>query len=185
MSDFDHAKYREGLSFLAKMAYDEYRHVCLDIPKYQATLLRTYLWLSSLIATLEAGFYFKAVSGEIFWAGRVCVTSCCFYFFAGISLTASLAAFALGVDTLRGRGMSTLPLGDFNVLAEKAYEMASDPSSSKLYPTIIKALNAEISRQTASKSKKGKKLRAMSALALVSVFFSILAIIALFGAVPA
>lgn len=184
MSDFDHTKYREGLTFIAKMAYDEYRQVCLDIPKYQATLLRTYLWLSSLIATLEAGFYFKAVSGEISWAGVVCTTGDWFYFFAGISLTASLAAFALGVDTLRGRGMSTLPLGDFNVLADKAFEMASDPSSSKLYPTIIQALNTEISRLAVSTSKKGKKLRAMSLLALTSVSFSILTAVALFRCWP-
>ena len=184
MSDFDHTKYREGLTFIAKMAYDEYRQVCLDIPKYQASLLRTYLWLSSLIATLEAGFYFKAVSGEISWAGMISTTGDWFFFFAGISLTSSLAAFALGVDTLRGRGMSTLPLGDFNILATKAYEMAYDPSSSKLYPTLIKALDAEISRQTTVTSRKGRKLRAMSRLVLISVFFSILTTIALFRCWP-
>lgn len=184
MSGFDHTKYREGLLFLAKMAYDEYRQVCLDIPKYQATLLRTYLWLSSLVVTLEAGFYIKAGSGEISWAGKTCTIGDWFYFFAGISLVASLAAFALGVDTLRGRGIPTLPLGDFNVLANKAFEMASDASSSKLYPTIIRALNVEISREAASISRKGKKLRAMSRLILISVFFSILSAIALMGCWP-
>lgn len=180
MSDFDHDKYREALILITKTAYDEYKHVCMDIPRYQATLLRTYLWLSSLAVSLEAGVFYKAVSGEIKWNGTACSAEIHFLLLAAAALIAGLAAFVLGVDSLRGRGKTSLPLGDFTELATNAYEMASEPGSTKLYPTMITALDGEISRQTATTSRKGIKLRAMSRLILLSVGLAVLAGAALF-----
>lgn len=180
MSDFDHDKYGEALVFLAKTAYEEYRLVCLEILKHQSSLLHTYLWLSSLVATLQAGFYFKVASGEIAWQGVACSAGVWFYLFAAISFAASLGAFALGVDTLRGREVATLPLGPFPVLAKMAHEMAAKPGSFELYSAVITALDAEIDRQAQVKSVKGEKLRFMSRLMLLSVGFFVLAALAVF-----
>ncbi|MGE4293929.1 MAG: hypothetical protein AB7E32_17190 [Desulfovibrio sp.] len=180
MNDFDHGKYQAALAVLTKTAYDEYKHVSMDLPSYQAGLLRTYLWLSSLVATLEVGFFYKAVSGGIQWGGAVCVPAGWFFVFAAAALMGAFSAFVLGVDSLRGRGKACFPLGDFTSLATMAHEMASEPGSTKLYPSMITALDAEINRQTAVVNRKGIKLRSMSLLTLLSVGFAALAGLDLF-----
>lgn len=183
-TEFDHDKYREALLFLSKTAYDEYRYVCLDIPKYQATLLRTYLWLSSIVLTVETGFAFKLLSNEIKWQEIPLVPGECFYIFYGVALLLSLIAFALGVDTLRGRGISRFALGNFNNLAQEAYEMAFVPGSTTLYPTMISALDEAINCQVATIDQKGKKLRWTSRLILLSVLLALWATLGLFFLQP-
>jgi hypothetical protein len=176
-TELDDDKYREAMIFLTKTAYDEYKQVCVELPRFQMSLLKTYLWLSSLVLTVEAGVCYKAMTGDIKWGETVCTAGTWFFAFAAAALVVSMTAFVLGVDTLRGRRRfnRNLPLGDFTDLATEAYDMASKPRSTTLYSSMIAALNREINRQAAITSRLGLKLRRMSQLILISVVFAMLA----------
>lgn len=179
MPDFDDDKYQDSLKFIADKAFAEYHFLSMDHVKHQSSLLKTYLWLSSLTCAFQTSLYYKVLASEIstkvfsghpdFW----------FHLFGLISIALSLGAFVLGSDTLRGRGESHFPISNFEELSDIAYNMASKPRSQILYPSMIKNLNAEINRQIKSTNLRGKKLRIMSRLIISSILFSVLATIAL------
>ncbi len=179
---FDDAKYRADLETIVSLAHDEYHYVTHILPKYQSNYLRTYLWLASLILASQLGIYLKVMEH-----GFVCdmlskQPTPGFYAWAFLSLAASFSAFVLGTDTLRGRDFVQKPFKNFNDLAQLSYEAAFNARSQTLYASVINSLNNSINHQTEQGNSRGKKLRCMSYIILLSVFFTLMAILSLIAA---
>lgn len=176
---FDHARYRENMNMLIDKAYCEYQAVSHGIPGQQGRILKTYLWLGSVLGAFELGLYSKIMTEGLsipFLTGQLTGH---FYMFSVIAVLLSLGAFVLAVDALRGRGTQGLPFGDFTALAAMAFDDSKSYILHTLQPSILHAINEEIKIQAIYCDKRGKKLRQLSFLQLGSLCATICSIICL------
>ncbi|CCO22211.1 hypothetical protein [Maridesulfovibrio hydrothermalis] len=171
MGDFDKKQYQDGLTFIAQKGYDEYKIVAVDIPARQATYLRTYLWLSSLICAFQLNFYYRVISNSLDFTIKLPLSGF-EYGVACLSFACSGYVFILAVDTLRGRGLNKIPLGDLKNLSEIAYDMATEHDYC-LYPTIIQNIDSAIREHIEQIGKIGFRLRKMSIGIITSVLITI------------
>lgn len=169
---FDTPGYVARMGLLIDKAYLEYRHLATDACKLQALYIRTYLWISSLLATFEIGAINQFKTGKLVIAQAVAVP---FWMLAGSSLLLAVVTFALCIDLMRGRRNLEMPLGDFKYLADKAYAEAYGDKTALFHQTVLVSLGAEINRQAATTHQRGTRLRSMSWLLLCSALMAVLA----------
>lgn len=175
---FDHANYKECLTTLLKAAQDEYKAITYDRRAIQHSILRNYLWLSTIMFSVECTGIFQVVGnkgtpwpmhpGTLFWI------------LAGLSLIFSLACFCFGVDTMRGRGGVLFPYRpQFESLIDDAHQEASRRVSfGQLYVEMILDLERAINQHRATAMTVGKKLRCISWGLLFSLACAVLAMLA-------
>lgn len=175
---FDHANYKECLTTLLKAAQDEYKAITYDRRAIQHSILRNYLWLSTIMFSVECTGIFQVVGnkgtpwpmhpGTLFWI------------LAGLSLISSLACFCFGVDTMRGRGVVLFPYQvPFESLMSMAHQEASrDLPVGRLYMSMIRDLEKGINQHRAIATTVGKKLRYISWGLLFSLACAVLAVLA-------
>jgi len=175
---FDHAVYEKNLVILADHAQKEYKLVTQEVPAYQRSVLKTYLWLSSLLVAAEVAT-FKALIGKtinVTWLQKD--PSIFFYHISVASIFLGFAVFCFGIDTMRGRKPRVMPYGSFMDLADKAYKEASgEKSRATTLTTVIKSLNDSIITQKDEIHKVGIKLRFMSFGINFSIVLGVLAFI--------
>lgn len=167
MSESSSEKYREDIKYLASLAYDEYKMMMVDTKRYQANLLKTYLWLSSLILGLQLTTYAKLlfVLNNTYNINFIDVVA------AAISIIPSLVAFIIGVDTLRGRTSPGRPLGDLGQLLKIA-KMDKDSDNNLTHLATIQALNDYLLKEKKTIHFKGIRMRAMSYCIIIAVGLS-------------
>lgn len=175
---FDHANYKECLTTLLKAAQDEYKVITYDRRTMQHGILRNYLWLSTVMFSVECTGIYRVVSnpstpwlmhpGTLFWI------------LAGLSLISSLACFCFGVDTMRGRGVVFFPYQvPFESLMSMAHQEASrDLPVGRLYMSMIRDLEKSINQHRAIATTVGRKLRCISWGLLFSLACAVLAVLA-------
>lgn len=164
------------LSLLLDIARTEYKTLMVDDRAYQSGLLKTYLWLSTvMIAAIIALGDAAMGKGQVLF-----ITGHCGWFFAicwGSSLFFSLAVFGLGVDTLRGR-KNFLTFGNFKQLFENAEEAARAEDEHSFRIDLLRFLEKTAAIQTAETSRTGLRLRKMSYMLLGSTLGGVLAVAA-------
>ena len=168
-SNFDN-----DLNLLLDIARTEYKTLFVDDRAHQFGLLKTYLWLSTVLIAAIAALGDAAIGKEqiLFVTGK-----CSWGFFIcwGVSLTLSLAVFGLGVDSLRGR-KNFLVFGNFKQLFEIAEDAGRAKDKHSFRIDLLRFLEKSTSTQTAETSRTGLRLRKMSYLLLGSALGGILAI---------
>lgn len=164
------------LSLLLDIARTEYKILFVDDRTYQGGLLKTYLWLSTVMiaAIIALGDAAMGKGQILFIAGR-----CGWIFFIcwGSSLALSLAVFGLGVDALRGRN-GFLTFGNFKQLFEIAEEAARAEDRHSFRIDLLRFLEKTTAIQTAETSRTGLRLRKMSYMLLGSTLGGVLAVTA-------
>lgn len=185
---FKRDDYGKALENILRAAQEDYKQITYERRARQQFILRTYLWLSTLILGVQIPIFshvkissvgFKVVPWDI-------QITPFFYFWAAVAIFASLASFVLGVDTMRGRGETLVPYQPYKKLLDLAYKSASNTpensSSDKEAWCIemIKSLTAAINNERLQASKVGKKLRGISYAILISVLFTMLALMPTF-----
>lgn len=167
----------KDLSLLLDIARTEYKILLVDDRNHQVGMLKTYLWLSTVMAAamVSAGNTLVRDGGFLLlpagrWGPLVST-------FGGISLILALVVFALGIYTLRGRKDINV-FGDFKHMhgvAQKA-QQDNDPFAFRL--STLRFLDATISDQTKETSLTGRRLRKMSWMLLGSALCGALAVAA-------
>lgn len=175
---FDHAVYEKNLVILADHAQKEYKLVAQELPAYQRSVLKTYLWLSSLLVAAEVTT-FKSLIGKamnVTWLQKD--PSIFFYHISAASILLGLAVFCFGIDTMRGRKNRVMPYISFMTLADTAHKEASGVNeSATTLTTVIQSLNDSIINQKNEIHKVGIKLRTMSFGINFSIVLGVLAFI--------
>lgn len=175
---FDQKDYKDFLAALLKAAQDEYKLVTYDRRTMQHGILRNYLWLSTVMFSVECtGIYQVASNTGAPWP---MYPSTLFWILAGLSLISSLACFCFGVDTMRGRGVVLFPYQvPFESLMSMAHQEASrDLPVGRLYMSMIRDLEKGINQHRAIATTVGKKLRYISWGLLFSLACAVLAVLA-------
>jgi len=166
--------YKERLSLVIQSAYVEYKVLAVDIPHRQNGLVKTYLWLSSLILAFDLKVYSDLLQLRyaIYFFNKM--PTALFYHIAGIALILSLIAFALATDSMRGRGVTKLPLGgDINLFTQWAHSDVNG-GGYKTYVSLIASINKAMTNEAKLVSKRGKILRITSLCCLFSIVLSLL-----------
>lgn len=178
-AEIDTGSYAVKMGLLIDKAYLEYKHLATDIHKLQALYIRTYLWISSLLATLEISGINKFKTGDLVIASGMAFS---FWALVSSSLLLALITFALCIDVMRGRENLELPLGDFKFLGEKAFAEAHGDKEAYFHQTILVSLGKEINHQAAATNQRGQRLRTMSWMLLLASLLAVLAAIIYFVA---
>lgn len=166
-------EYRASLDLILKAAQEDYKQVTFDRPNRQSTILKTYMWLSSLLFAAEWSVFSPIHSGQssTLFFGSVC-PNILFTTLMLVTLGCSLAAFVLGVDTARGRISHRYPYEDsYTDQFREAYGTSSyegNPTEA-LRLNMIAQLERGILHHRRELERVGRRLRAISILMLVSV----------------
>lgn len=174
---FKNANYIGSLDIILKAAQDEYKQITFDRHTAQHAILRNYLWLSTLIISVEGAIFLGIIGGKnLPWLME---SGIFFIIFSIISMLFSVIAFLLGIDTMRGRGETFHPYQmPYEDLVGVAYqEAAANKADGFLRITMIRHLENAISHHSRACTIIGEKLRILSRLLLASTGFSILALL--------
>lgn len=178
---FKKTDYRVSLDIILKAAQDEYKQITYDRHNAQHAILRNYLWLATLLISVEGAIFLNIIRGEnLPWVMEPGVF---FIFFSTTSMLFSVAAFLLGIDTMRGRGLTfrTQQI-HYKDLIQMAYDNAEvQTNDEKVRITMITHLENAISHHIEVCTKIGLKLRALSIFLLISVTSCIFSLL---GATP-
>lgn len=180
VNTFSQEKYEKMLELVLKTAQDEFKQVTYDLPNYQKNILRNYQWLSTVILAAECVLFLHVIDKDkgfwlLPWEVRPTLM---FYTWAFLAALAALGVFVLGLDTLRGRGVTWCPtLRKYAELTQIAYEEANDEMREKTPPgtlrtTMINDLEIAIEDHRIKASSVGLKLRKMSWGLLLSLCFT-------------
>lgn len=180
VNTFSHEKYEKMLDLVLKAAQEEFKQVTYDIPREQKMLIRNYQWISTVVLAAESSLFVHVVFKDRgFWPFPwELYPSSMFYLWVVLAVVMALSVFILGVDTLRGRGVTLCPtLRTYSELSQIAYEEADDNMQEKTLPgtlrtTMINDLEIAINNHRKIASSVGKKLRVMSWGLLLSLCFT-------------
>lgn len=167
-------QYLDSLDTILKAAQEEYRQITFDRPNRQFAILRTYLWLGTVVFTGELTLFSAIVSPEnsIFTLSINFYDQ--FYGYCILALVSSLIAFVMGVDALRGRGFLKTPCGiQYSAMAIAAMYEARYEQSGAFKTQWIEHLDDVILIHQKEAMRVGVRLRSISYLILFSVFFSL------------
>lgn len=178
--------YDKLLDHMLKMAQDEYKQITFDLPSYQKTALRNYLWISTVVMAAEVTLFSSVLGGS--WLFGIfpwrAYPSCCFYLCCIAALGLSSTVFAFGVDVMRGEGkgeiycLSRRPYMEF---ANMAYEEACGKRTKfECKVNMINDLQDTIYAHRELANSMGLKLRKMSRGLLFSLLFTALALLSSF-----
>lgn len=166
--------YRERLALVVQCAYEEYRIITVDTPNRQQGLIKTYLWLSSLIIAFDLSVYSELLQKKFEISFLARDPECLFTVTAIIALISSLAAFGIATWATFGRGVVKMPLGaDVMEFARKAKDDA-EKGEFRTYNTLIKSLDVAIDGRMGYVSSCSLLLRFTSAFCFASLIFSLL-----------
>lgn len=174
---FKKADYRALLDIILKAAQDEYKQITYDRHNAQHAILRNYLWLATLLISVEGALFSNIIRGKnLPWVMEPGFFFICFSIAA---LLSSIAAFFLGIDTMRGRGKT---FRQHQVSYENLIQMAYDgaelqKNDENVRLTMIRHLENAISIHSEACKAVGKKLRILSVLLLLSTLFSVLSVL--------
>lgn len=177
----DLAVYREDLKFLTNLAYDEYKILKVDYKVYQANLIKTYLWITSIVGGLQFSFFYKIFIAREVLSDKKLIFSVWHCLPAILALTLTLLAFFVGVDTLRGRSKSVQIAGKHISILNMIKKRAQTSKISTIYPTIISRIDKCSMHEKTELTRKGNMARKMSWLIMFSIIltFFLLSILAI------
>ena len=179
--------YDKLLDHMLKMAQDEYKQITFDLPSYQKTVLRNYLWISTVVIAAEGTLFSAVVRGG--WFFDILPWPPCLYFlfylFYLVALACSVFVFVFGVNAMRGEGkgemycLSSRPYMEF---ANMAYEEACGKRTRfECKVNMINDLQNAIYAHRETADKTGMKLRKMSYGLLFSLLFTVFALLSSFS----
>lgn len=178
---FSSAEYDKMLDLILKAAQDEYKQVAYDLPNFQKVGLRNYLWLSTVILAAECVLFARVVNPEQgFWLFPWEVTAGgFFYWWATLALLCGVVVFVGGLDTMRGRGFSLCPVGrPYGEFMQMAYEEAlGKRDQAEFRVNMINDLELAINDYRTKANSVGLKLRKMSYALLLSLLFTVFALL--------
>lgn len=178
---YSSAEYDKMLDLILKAAQDEFKQVAYDLPNFQKVALRNYLWLSTVILAAECALFAHVVNPEQgFWMFPWDVTlTGFFYWWASLALLCGVVVFVGGLDTMRGRGYSLCPVGrPYSEFMQMAYEEATGKrDQAEFRVNMINDLEVAINDYRTKASSVGLKLRKMSYALLLSLLFTVFALL--------
>lgn len=152
---FDEKGYRSFLFFLLERLDAEYRDQALHVRRHQFAILRTYFWLSVLIAGAESS---RLV--QIGWSAHA--------FWLGLSLLFTLLAFLAALYAMRGRGERSLPYEMAHQMIADAYHAADRGHIEPVLVRLTQHLQEEVRLNARENHRRGLWLRRIQTLLLLS-----------------
>lgn len=176
--EFPHERHGTLLKIILDMAHNEYKIFSLEWRNRQNSILRLYLWLSVTILAAQISISNLIIKNEMPLLAFV-VPNNSFYFCLIFAILLAFFAFAIGLDTLRGRSVvMNFHISTYTEIMNFAYqECIDDEYRNDLVVDLIKQAETGITHQIKIGETVGRKLRYISLCLLFSLFFSILAII--------
>lgn len=165
------------LNLLLDIARTEYKTLMVDDRSYQDGLLKTYLWLSTVMLAAIIAIGGSAIGEKkiLFLSPGNCDRL--FLVLWGGSLILSLAVFVLGIDTLRWRN-HVKTFGNFREIFDIAKRAAEEGKKQDFKISLLRFLEETTTSQTAETSRRGLRLRKMSYMLLGSTLSGFLAVVA-------
>lgn len=180
-SEFPVEEYNKMLDLVLKAAQDEYKQITYDTPANQRVILRNYQWLATVILAAQGALLSHVITGQQgFWPLPWQVTpTVMFYVWAVCAVLCCLIVFTLGLDTLRGRGITLFPYqrtySDLLVIAHNEARKQEVPGC--LRATMVRDLENAINNQRKKVKPVGPRLRIMSWGLLLALLFTIFSVI--------
>ena len=177
-------RYREDLKFLADKAHAEYMLFESYTLPNQNGLIKTYLWIASVLFTVEMTLLLKLTENnyallKTFYQNQNLYPPTLFYYFYFASLCCAVGTFLFAIDTLRGRDLKENPFRDFKSDLVTAFEDTYENNQVELYVQSIERLDDALSQRMEMCSIKGRKLRKMSKLLVYGFINCLISIIIL------
>lgn len=178
------SRYRDDLKFLVDKAHAEYMtYESYTFPN-QHGLIKTYLWIASVLFTAEMTLFFKLTENnyalvETFYQNQNPVPPTPFFYFYFASLCCAIGTFLFAIDTLRGREEKIIPFKNYEQDQLKAFEENYENGKTKLYDELIRGLEEALIQRTQICTSTGLKLRKMSKLLACGVINCIISILIL------
>ncbi|KAF1076288.1 hypothetical protein MKHDV_01309 [Halodesulfovibrio sp. MK-HDV] len=166
-------QYRDDLKFLVELGNSEYLLYETDMLDHQHNLIKTYLWVASIIFTAQTSFYLSIIKDDFkllttFTPMKIDSISTPYYLLLILSLYCAVCVFLFAVDTLRGRNTLEVPYKNFETEMVNAYDDAFENDSFELYQKLLTQLETSINQRSTLANCNGLKLRKMSQLLLTS-----------------
>lgn len=179
--EFPTDEYNKMLDLILKSAQDEYKQITYDAPANQRLILRNYQWLATVILAAQGALFGHVVNDQQgFWPLPWQVTPTPIFFVWAISaVLCCFIVFILGLDTLRGRGITLFPCQrTYSELLVIAYDEARKKNKPGcLRSTMVRDLEIAINNQREKAKPVGPRLRKMSWGLLFALLFTVLALI--------
>lgn len=170
------AKYSGTLESILKCSIDEYNHTTYSLKKFQHSIIKTYMWLATVVFGAESAFFLDAnTEGKLLKFLGIHINSqhSDFVILASVSVLLSLCVFLLGVDTMRGRKPTQRPTRcGWLKIADLAYTDCDEEYRDGARLAAIRDIEEAINSHLDESSVIGRKLRLMSAGILVSIGFA-------------
>lgn len=164
--------YRECLNIIVKAAQEEYKQAMYDRPNRQSFILKTYIWLSTVIFAGEVSLFSAIVSPSkyaYFYIPKI-QEEYLFYVCVVLSLVSSFIAFVLGIFAFLGRVKIKPPYRDHYIdVAKKAHNDVFCGAHYTFQTVWLENLSSAINAQLDSCQEVGKRLRAISWLITFSI----------------
>lgn len=173
--------YRNSLESILRSALDDFNKMTYDLKNFQHATLRNYLWISTVVFASEVSFFSGLSDGSSsmlsFLSLSVNIQSCMFKLLACVSLLMSLGVFLLGVDTMRGRGLTLKPAANtWMVYTKIAYADCDQEYKDDYRMLVIEHLDKALVIHQEQSNKIGTKLRWLSYGIIYSVVLAALTV---------
>ncbi len=173
MSDKSAPKNNDHIEKALKTVLDnvsaQYKLSVLEIPAYQMSTLKTYLWLSSVFIAAEISIFKALLDGTAPGFIKVHWSVGC-YATAFVALLFSAATFFVGIDSLRGRKPAKFPFGAPKEWLEYVLHDKQSPMTLNIdvLKSAIELFDAAIASQSTTIQQLATKLQRMSRSLIVS-----------------
>ena len=162
---YDQHAYIKSLEKTVDFSLDTFKYYMERLFTFHMGLVRTYLWVSAFIITIQ--FALLREYGSSWWQAAI----------VGLAIVPAIIAFLLAVDQLRGKKAFASHIDDPLALSKKAQECATFDKQQyeSFLGSIIKGFSLDLPALKEASTSRVKRLRCIASLLMTSALASIAA----------
>lgn len=169
------SRYRSNLELLIQQASADYNFLITDLRDFQSSYIRTYLWISTILIAFNTSLYLKILDKTHPIPLLNGAPSVAFYLLALLSLLIPLVVFVIGVDAMRGRKDTLIPIGDYNEKMDQLWA-ERDKGYEGVLRSILGCYQDCIDFENKERSDVGNCLKGISWLLISTVLITIITV---------
>lgn len=170
---FPSSNMHTDLNLLLQISDAFMKRLNIDLPSYQASVAKSYLWISFVILSAAVGFFFKGglqfFVSEVFDSAQVNLTGVLCLFCYLLCIVGSLRGFWCGMSVSMGNDYSDAANGITHYFDQAKEFRFDDQSSFEMKEMLLIDYKRSCARGFIQAHKRGHKLRKTG----FSLFFSI------------
>ena len=161
--------YKNSIEKLFNLALNRHKFYFLEMPQYQYSIIKTYLWISAFIISAQLAII------KNFYIANI------FKFFAFVSIILSAIAFVIAIYTLKLRKAINSHIEELTEMDKMAWNYANSPEGdTEFMRSIIYGIYEDINHLITTTNSRGEKLRAIAWLLISSFISGIIPVISLY-----